>query len=156
VPEDNAADDEVPVPEDNAADDEVPVPEDNAADDEEPVPQDNAAEDDEERCVCSLHTHMPPIEFTAYSRQDASLTDEQVSILQRRVAEFRGADQDTRTTIIQDVVSQLVRSSSHDANFNRELLETVRTLSATGFPSHTFVACPQISIQQVQTGAEES
>jgi hypothetical protein len=38
-------------------------------------------------------------------------------------------DPDTWSTIIQDVVSQLERSWGHDADFNRELIQTVHALS---------------------------
>ncbi|KAN0136928.1 hypothetical protein V8E53_005369 [Lactarius tabidus] len=71
-----------------------------------PVPEDGAGEEDEER-------------------QDVLLTDEQVNILQRQVAGFRGTNNpDTRSTIIQDVVSQFERSWGHDMDFNRELIQT--------------------------------
>ena len=91
-----------------------------------------------------MHAHIPSIDFAVYSRQEVLLTDEQVSTLRRRVAEFRLADSDTRPTIIQDAVSELERSWTHDTDFDRELVETVRASSAAGFSSHTFVDGSQI------------
>jgi hypothetical protein len=102
-----------------------------ANDDEDLDPEDGAGEDDDERYTCSLPEHINSIESTVLSRQDVLLTDEQVSILQSQVAEFRSAnDPNTRSTIIQDVVSQLERSWGHDMDIDRELIQTVHALSA--------------------------
>jgi hypothetical protein len=104
-----------------------------------------AAEENEERSYAHC-IHILPIDFVVYPRQETSLTDGQVAALQQRLPKFRLANPDTRTTIIQDVVSELESSWSHDMDFDRDLVETVRTLSADSFPSHTFVDCLQIFI----------
>ena len=81
-----------------------------------------------------------------YTRHKISLTDEQVTVLLRRVPSFRVADPDTRTTIIQAVVTELERSWSQETGFDRSLVERVQELSAICFPSHTFVDGLQIFI----------
>ncbi|KAF8257949.1 hypothetical protein EI94DRAFT_1708448 [Lactarius quietus] len=56
-------------------------------------------------------------------REDIFLTDEQVCSLQRRLGEFRTADPETRSIIIQDSVVQIERTWTHDVDFDREIVE---------------------------------
>lgn len=112
---------------------------------------------DEERYVCRPFTEMPSTKVTSHSRQDTSpaddggaavgditLTAEQFSQLQRRYAEFRAADPDGRSNIIQASVERIERSWGQGAGFNRGAVETVRALSATLNYSHAFVDCSPI------------
>ena len=107
---------------------------------------------DEERLVCSLFTKMPPIDIASHSSDDnhssddIKLTDEQASMLQRRAAEFRAADPDTRSDIIKDCVEHIKRSRGQSTDFDSEAVETVCTLSATLYYAHIFVACSQIPL----------
>ncbi|KAF8265600.1 hypothetical protein EI94DRAFT_1702352 [Lactarius quietus] len=87
---------------------------DAADDDEELVLNDNAADDEEDSDS-----------LAGGERQQISLMDEQVSVLQSRVAEFRAADTENQSTIIKDAVGQLERNWSHDIDFNKQLVETV-------------------------------
>jgi hypothetical protein len=62
------------------------------------------------------------------SRRDLIfLTDEQVSILDGRVARFRAAKPAARSIIIQDSVKQCERDWTHDADFDQANVETVCT-----------------------------
>ncbi|KAF8262443.1 hypothetical protein EI94DRAFT_1704760 [Lactarius quietus] len=57
------------------------------------------------------------------------LTDEQASMVQTQVADFRAGDIATRIDIIQDCVEQLRRSWRHDVDFDRNVVETKWTFS---------------------------
>jgi hypothetical protein len=70
----------------------------------------------------------PSIEVASYSRQEIVLTDEQVSMLRRRIAEFRAADPEGRISITQGCVNQLKRSWGETVKFEREMVTTVSTL----------------------------
>ncbi|KAF8260222.1 hypothetical protein EI94DRAFT_1706452 [Lactarius quietus] len=86
----------------------------DAANDEELVLSDNAANDEEDSDS-----------LAGGERQQISLTDEPVSVLQTRVVKFRAADTETWPTIIKDAVGQLERNWSRDIDFNKQLVETV-------------------------------
>ncbi|KAH9028956.1 hypothetical protein EDB85DRAFT_2147569 [Lactarius pseudohatsudake] len=60
-------------------------------------------------------------------KHDINLTDEQVTMLQKRVAEFRAADKAGRSNIIQDSADRIEGSWGQDTNFDREVVETVPT-----------------------------
>ncbi|KAF8265993.1 hypothetical protein EI94DRAFT_1702096 [Lactarius quietus] len=53
------------------------------------------------------------------------LTDEQASMVQTRVADFRAGDIATRVDIIRDCVEQLRRSWRHGVDFDRNVVEMV-------------------------------
>ncbi|KAH9012877.1 hypothetical protein EDB84DRAFT_1568967 [Lactarius hengduanensis] len=58
-------------------------------------------------------------------KHDINLTDEQVTMLQKRVAEFRAADKAGRSNIIQDSADRIEGSWGQDTNFDREVVETL-------------------------------
>ncbi|KAH9016604.1 hypothetical protein EDB84DRAFT_1567173 [Lactarius hengduanensis] len=62
---------------------------------------------------------------TGEARHDIGLTDEQVSMLQKHVAEFRAADAVARSIMIQDLVGRIETSWQQDADFDREDVETL-------------------------------
>ena len=122
--------------------------EDRDPDEEEDQDPDEgrAAGENEEKCVCSLHVYMPSIDFAVSSRPEMLLTDEQVTVLHKRLPEFRAASPDARATIIQHAVGELERRWCNNSDFDRELVKTVCAISASGFPSHTFVDGSQIFV----------
>lgn len=77
------------------------------------------------------------------------LTDEQVSILQKRIAEFRAADSKTRSSIVKSSVDRIERTWGEAVDFDREeVLKVCVRLTKLG-PSHIFVARSAVPLQQV-------
>ena len=109
-----------------ATDGEAATNERTAAD-EGAVADEGSAKDMDEEChgearyACSSHTHT--IEITAHFRQEILLTDEQLDILQRGVAEFQAADAEGWLQIIQDCVECIMRSLRQGAEFDREIIQ---------------------------------
>jgi hypothetical protein len=59
------------------------------------------------------------------------LTAEHISILDKRVAEFRSADLAARKDIIEEVADRIKRGWNEKVEFDRETIEAVSALSAT-------------------------
>ena len=97
----------------------------------------------------------PFIDITLHSSQEVALTDEQVFMLQRRLAEFRAADPDGRSNIIRGCVDDIKRSWGEGVQFDRDLVETVRALSTMLCPSDIFVARSPAPLQQ-EAGSKET
>jgi hypothetical protein len=108
-----------------------------------------AEEGNRARCAYSSCTQLPFINVTLHSRQDISLTDEWVSILQKRVPEFRVAKALARPAIINDAVNRIERGLAEGANFDRERVLVVCARSVSCFSPHIFVARSPIPFQQV-------
>jgi hypothetical protein len=68
------------------------------------------------------------IELTICSRPDITLTDEQYSILQRRVTEFKNSNAAARSKIVKEAADHIERGWQEDMPPDREALETVSGL----------------------------
>jgi hypothetical protein len=88
-------------------------------------------------------------EVTPYSRLETMLTDEQVSILQKQIAKFQAVNSRTRSSIVKSSVDRIERTWGEAVNFDREeVLKVCIHLTKLG-PSHIFVACSAVPLQQV-------
>ncbi|KAH9027300.1 hypothetical protein EDB84DRAFT_1563480 [Lactarius hengduanensis] len=58
-------------------------------------------------------------------RHGIDLTDEQASMLQKHITEFRAADRRARSKIIRDSVDRIERHWQQDIDFDREVVETL-------------------------------
>jgi hypothetical protein len=76
----------------------------------------------------TLHSRQndPPVDDGA-AVIDITLTPEQIIEVQRHISQYRAADQDGRTIIIQDAVRRIERSCRPGEELNRGDLETVRS-----------------------------
>ena len=88
------------------------------------------------RYVRILFVYPYVLNFTyLHERSRIPLTDEQVTMIQERIYEYRHALSATRPAIVQECIEEVKRTWAGGVDFNRELIEKVRAQPQLGFPS---------------------
>jgi len=85
---------------------------------------------------------MPQIEDITFSRPELTLTDEHISIVNDRLAEFKAADLEARNRIIQKAAERIKRGWNEEVAFDRERIEGVSAFSAASCALNFSYAIP--------------
>ena len=83
---------------------------------------------------------MLPLKSQCDSSQQIALTDEHISMLERRVAKFRGADPKVREKIVIAAADHIEKTWRGDVEFHRDTVISVCDLFAKLGFSHLFLA----------------
>lgn len=97
----------------------------------------------------------PPLTDQFDSSEEMELTAQQISMLDKCIPKFRGADPDSREKIIMDTVELIKRNWLEDTAFDRDDVTNVCDLSSVLSHSQIFLAYSRISLRQNQTGRQE-
>jgi hypothetical protein len=96
-----------------------------------------------------------PLKSRRDSSQEIALTDEHISILERRTAKFRGASPKDREKMVSAAADRIKETWREDVEFDRDAVISVCALSANwAFLIYIFLAYSQISVWQNKTAVK--
>ena len=97
----------------------------------------------------------PAAENPSASSYSEALTEEQISMLDRRFDEFRAADYRRQEQIVEDLLRNFESTWARDFEFNEKFVAAVRFPFSRRAWSHTFLAYSPVAVRKNKASGKE-